>query len=288
MDGIHIPLVTPFTREGEVDTASLERLAGHCLEHGAAGLVALATTGEGPMLSATEQRAVLEVCRAVSLEYGAPLTVGAGTMGTEDSIRQARERSVLADALLVVVPYYVRPTDEGVLDHFAAIGAAVDVPLLAYNIPYRTGKTLSVEALLRLLDMDCIAGVKHCAGAIDQDTLALLAADTHASVLGGDDAFLYPLLQLGAAGGITASASLAPAAYTAMAKAARTGNAERGRALHQELLPMVNALFSEPSPAVLKAALAEVGLIDEPSVRAPLHAPAASAVTRAVNVARKL
>ncbi|MCP9982066.1 dihydrodipicolinate synthase family protein [Actinomadura madurae] len=128
MHGIHASLVTPFTRSGEVDAKSLERLAVHCLDNGADGLVALGTTGEAALLSAAERRTVLEVCRAVSLEHGTPLTVGAGTMGTEDSIRQARERAPLADALLVVVPYYLRPSDEGVVDHFAAVGAAVDVP----------------------------------------------------------------------------------------------------------------------------------------------------------------
>ncbi|WP_202125050.1 dihydrodipicolinate synthase family protein, partial [Actinomadura physcomitrii] len=128
MHGIHASLVTPFTRSGEVDAKSLERLAVHCLEQGADGLVALGTTGEAALLTAEERRTVVEVCRAVSIEHGAPLTVGAGTMGTADTIRKAREHAAYADALLVVVPYYLRPSDDGVIDHFAAVGAAVDVP----------------------------------------------------------------------------------------------------------------------------------------------------------------
>jgi 4-hydroxy-tetrahydrodipicolinate synthase len=282
MEGLHTPLVTPFTPAGAVDAASLERLAHHCLKGGATGLVALATTGEAALLSAAEQRTVLEVCRAVSLEHGARLTIGAGTMGTEDTIRQARERAPLADALLVVVPYYLRPSDEGVIDHFAAVGAAVDVPVLPYEIPYRTGKRLSAETILRLLALDCVAGMKYCPGAIDQDTLAVLAARTGKAVLCGDDPYVYPMLQLGAAGAISASASLAPCAYADMAEAVRTGNAARALALHNALLPMVDALFSEPSPSVLKAALAERGLIDHPSVRAPLHAPRPEHVARAL------
>jgi 4-hydroxy-tetrahydrodipicolinate synthase len=279
--GIHVPLVTPFTRAGGVDTESLERLARHCLEGGAVGLVALATTGEGALLNQAEQRTVLEVCRGVSLEHGKPLTVGAGTMGTEDTIRQARERARWADALLVVVPYYLRPSDAGVVEHFAAVGAAVDVPVLPYDIPYRTGKRLALETVLRLLALDCVAGLKYCPGAIDHDALGVLSgAPAGKAVLCGDDPYVHPMLQLGAAGAVTASACLAPQAFTAMAEAARTGDAARALGLHNALLPMVNALFSEPAPAVLKAALAEVGLIGDPSVRAPLRPPAPEPVAR--------
>ncbi|GAA2445311.1 4-hydroxy-tetrahydrodipicolinate synthase [Actinomadura vinacea] len=286
--GLHVPVVTPFTASGRVDVRSLERLARRCLDAGAAGLVALATTGEGGLLDQGERCQVLEVCRAVTIEYGALLTVGAGTMGTEESIAQARERAALADALLVVVPYYLRPSDEGVIDHFAAVSAAVDVPVLAYDIPYRTGKRLTAEAALRLLALDGVAGLKYCPGAIDHDTLVLLSTRTGKGVLCGDDAFVYPMLQMGATGGITASACLAPEAYAAMAEAVRTGNTARAQALHNALLPMVDALFSEPSPAVLKAALAELGLIDDPFVRAPLHAPRAEPVARAISAARSI
>jgi 4-hydroxy-tetrahydrodipicolinate synthase len=288
MHGIHAALVTPFTRDGEVDAKSLERLAAHCLRDGATGLVALGTTGEAALLTAEERRTVLEVCRAVSIEHGARLIVGAGTMGTADTIREAREHAPLADALLVVVPYYLRPSDDGVIDHFAAVGAAVDVPLIAYNVPYRTGKALSGEALVRLLGLDCVAGIKHCAGAVDQPTLDMLAAETGKAVLCGDDAYVYPMLQLGASGGVAASACLAPRAYADMADAARHGNAARGLALHNALLPLAGALFSEPSPSVLKACLAEIGVIDDPAVRAPLHAPRPESTAAALRAFRAL
>ncbi|MGI5165475.1 dihydrodipicolinate synthase family protein [Spirillospora sp. CA-253888] len=281
MHGIHASLVTPFTAGGALDAKSLERLARHCLDNGAAGLVALGTTGEAPLLTADERRAVLEVCRAVSIEYGTPLTVGAGTMGTADTLAEVRERAPLADALLVVVPYYLRPSDQGVLDHFAAVGAAVDVPLLPYNIPYRTGKHLGSDALLRLLALDCVIGIKHCPGGIDHDTLALLAARTGKAVLCGDDAYVHPMMALGASGGITASACLAPAAY---AELARSGCQD----LHNALLPLVDALFAEPSPAVLKACLADLGVLDSPAVRAPLHAPRPENVARARAALRAL
>ncbi|HEU5155448.1 MAG TPA: dihydrodipicolinate synthase family protein [Streptosporangiaceae bacterium] len=283
MDGIHASLVTPFTRTGAVDTASLERLARHCLEGGVAGLVALGTTGEPAMLTPEEQGTVLRLCRKVSDEYGVPLTVGCGAIGTETSVRQARECAEIADALLVVVPYYLRPSDEGVREHFAAIGAAVDVPLIPYNIPYRTGLTLRPETLLGLLAEDYVIGMKHCAGAIDADTLTLLAeAGPGSGILCGDDAYLYPMLQLGADGGITASAAIAPAAYAAMADAVRANDVTTAKTLHERLLPVVNALFAEPSPSVLKAALAELGLIGDPYVRRPLRPPGREPVARAL------
>jgi 4-hydroxy-tetrahydrodipicolinate synthase len=272
MNGIHVPLVTPFRTDGAVDVFSLERLAHHLLGQGAAGLVALGTTGEAPLLTDAERRTVIEVCRRVSDAHGTPLTVGAGTVGTDESVRQAEERAEAADLLLVLVPYYLRPSDEGVVEHFAAVGAAAGVPLVVYNVPYRTGKTLRVETLLALLASDHIVGVKHCAGSIDADTLTLLAHGH--GVLGGDDAFLYPMLALGAAGGVVASANVAPAALVAMAEAVRAGDTERARELHHALLPLTRALFAEPSPGVIKAVLAELGLIAHPGVRAPLRAPA--------------
>ncbi|MCO5968057.1 4-hydroxy-tetrahydrodipicolinate synthase family protein [Actinoallomurus soli] len=286
LHGIHVPLVTPFGPDGALDVPSLERLADHVLAEGAAGLVVLATTGEAALLTGDERRTVIATCRKISERYGTPLTVGVGTIGTDESVRQAIDRAADADLLLAVVPYYLRPSDEGVRDHFAAIGAAAGVPLILYNIPYRTGKTLRVETLLGLLATPYVAGIKHCAGAIDADTLTLLAEGR--GVLGGDDAFLYPLLHLGAAGGITASANVAPAAFTAMADAVRDGAAPRARELHSALLPLVNALFAEPSPSVIKAVLAERGLIADATVRSPLRPPTAASLTTALERLRVL
>ncbi|MCP2343472.1 4-hydroxy-tetrahydrodipicolinate synthase family protein [Actinomadura rupiterrae] len=273
MHATHVPLVTPFTPEGEVDVASLERLAKHVLDGGASGLVALGTTGEPATLSPDELETVLRVARNVCDAYGAPLTVGAGTMGTDATIAQARERASYADRLLVVAPYYLRPTEEGVVRHFAAVASAVDVPVLIYNIPYRTGRALSAETILRILDLDGVVGMKHCPGGIDADTLVLLA-EAGEKVLCGDDAYAYPMLALGAGGVIAATANLVPSAY-----------ANLDLAMHDRLVPLVDALFSEPSPTVLKACLAARGIIDDPSVRAPFLPPAPETVERALKSA---
>jgi dihydrodipicolinate synthase/N-acetylneuraminate lyase len=166
------------------------------------------------------------------------------------------------------------------------VGAAAGVPLIVYNVPYRTGKTLRAETLLTLLAADHVAGVKHCAGAIDADTLTLLAHSD--SVLGGDDAFLFPMLTLGAAGGIAASGNVAPAAFASMGEAVRAGHTGCARDLHNALLPLTRALFAEPSPCVIKAVLAEFGLIEHPGVRAPLRAPCPASLGAAMDALKGL
>ncbi|MFC4912118.1 dihydrodipicolinate synthase family protein [Actinomadura gamaensis] len=276
MYGIHVPLVTPFTPDGEVDVASLERLAKHVLDAGVDGLVALSTTGEAGMLTPDEQETVLRVTRSVCDSYGVPLTVGAGTMGTDATIAQARERARYADTLLVVAPYYVRPTEDGVVQHFAAVASAVDVPVLMYNIPYRTGRALSAEALLRVLALDGVAGVKHCPGGMDADTLTLLA-EAGEKILCGDDPYIYPMRTLGGGGAIAATANLVPSAYTSL-----------DLDTHNRLVPLVGALFSEPSPTVLKACLAARGIIDAPDVRAPFQPPRPEPVDRALKILTEL
>ncbi|MDN3353979.1 dihydrodipicolinate synthase family protein [Actinomadura sp. DC4] len=285
MRGVHVPIVTPFAAGGAVDVASLERLAHHLLDQGAAGLVALGTTGEAPMLTAGERRTVVETCRRVSDAHGTPLTVGAGSIGTEESVRQAEERASAADLLLVLVPYYLRPSDEGVVEHFAAVGAAAGVPLIVYNVPYRTGKTLRVQTLLTLLASSHVAGVKHCPGAIDADTLTLLAGA--GTVLCGDDAFLLPMLQLGAAGGIAATANVAPASMAVLSSAVSTGDNVRAIRVHEALLPLTRALFAEPSPGVIKAVLAEQCLISHAGVRAPLRPPSGASIGAAMDALKE-
>ncbi|MCY9786118.1 4-hydroxy-tetrahydrodipicolinate synthase [Nocardiopsis sp. EMB25] len=288
MNGIHVPLVTPFAANGEVDAASLERLARHCLEEGAAGLVALGTTGESAMLTAREREAVLEVCRRVSDDHGTPLTVGVSGMGTATTVEQAREHDRWADRLMVVVPYYLRPTDEGVMTHFEAVVDAVRAPVIVYNVPHRTGKALTTGTLATLLSMEGVGAVKHCAGAIDQGTLELLALDVDADVLTGDDALIHPMLGLGAAGAISTTANIAPGHYRRLHDLVRGQDTAAALELHNALLPLVSTVFAEPNPTVVKAALSEIGLIDEPTVRAPLCQADPQLVSDAVAVFKEL
>lgn len=275
MEGLLVPLVTPFDARGEVDLASLERLALEALDAGADGLVALATTAEASSLDDRERAAVLGVCSAVCADRGAPLVVGAGTNDTRSTIARHEALAGVAGvvASLAVVPYYVRPSEAGVVAHFRTVAERSPVPLVLYDIPYRTGRRLGSAALLELADDPRVAGVKHAVGAVDEDTLVLLAgAPSGFSVLAGDDLFLAPLLLLGAAGGITASAHLETERFAALVRAARAGDAAAARREAEALLPLVRDLFSQPSPAVLKRRLFEAGRIATPAVRLPLLA----------------
>jgi len=282
--GLHVPLVTPFDEAGAVDLDALERLAVEVLDAGADGLVALATTAEASSLDERERDAVLAVCARVAADRGAALIVGAGTNDTRTTI--ARHEALAAvqgvTASLAVVPYYVRPTEAAVVAHFQAVAARSPVPLVVYNIPYRTGRGLGAQALLELAATDGIVGVKQAVGALDADTLQLLAqASADFAVLCGDDAFLLPLLLMGACGGITASAHLCTERFAAMIADAHAGRLDEARAHGEALLALVLALFAEPSPAVLKAVLHDAGRIATPDVRMPLQAASPQAFQQA-------
>jgi 4-hydroxy-tetrahydrodipicolinate synthase len=270
--GLLVPIVTPFGVDGAVDARALERLGAELLEAGASGLVALGTTGEPTSLDPAEQALVVATLARVTAEHGADLIVGAGTNDTRTTIAN---HQALADvpgvsASLAMTPYYVRPSEEGIVEHFRAVAAASPVPVLAYNVPYRTGRGLGARALLELAAIPNVAGLKQAVGALDADTLELLAeAPDGFSVLGGDDAFLFPTMLMGGTGAIAASGHLATERFAAMLAAGAEDDVAAGRPHAEALLPLVGALFAEPSPAVLKALLHEQGRIPAPDVRLP-------------------
>ena len=282
--GLHVPLVTPFDEGGAVDLAALERLAEEVLDAGADGLVALATTAEASSLDDRERDGIVAVCAAVAADRGAALIVGAGTNDTRTTIARHEALGTVAGvtASLAVVPYYVRPTEAAIVAHFQTVAARSPVPLVLYNIPYRTGRGLGAQALLELAGSAGIVGVKQAVGAVDVDTLQLLAqAPADFVVLCGDDAFLLALLLMGAGGAIAASAHLCTERFAALVAAARGGRIDEAREHSEALLPLVMALFAEPSPAVLKALLHDAGRIPTPAVRMPLQAASPAAAQRA-------
>jgi 4-hydroxy-tetrahydrodipicolinate synthase len=284
LGGLLVPLVTPFAQDGSVDLAALERLAHEVLDDGANGLVALATTAEASSLDERERDAVIAVCSAAAAQRGVPLIVGAGTNDTRTTI--ARHEALAGvegvTASIAVVPYYVRPSEAAIVAHFQAVAARSPLPIVAYNIPYRTGKGLGTAALLELAGTDGIVAVKQAVGAVDADTLQLLAAaPADFAVLCGDDAFMLPLLLMGARGAIAASAHLCTDRFAALVAAARDGRLDEARAHSEALLGLVLALFAEPSPAVLKAMLHDAGRIATPDVRMPLQGASPAGLERA-------
>ncbi|MFB9585946.1 dihydrodipicolinate synthase family protein [Streptomyces goshikiensis] len=271
--GIHVPLVTPFTAAGGIAAEALEALAHEVLDAGAAGIVALGTTAETAALDEAERDLVTDVCARVCAERGGLLMVGAGASGTraaEASLARL-ERWPGVRAALVTVPPFVRPSAAGVLAHFARLTEVSPVPLVAYHVPYRTGQPLDAGALRALGELPGVAGVKYAAGGIDQDTVALLGdLPDGFEVLAGDDAYASPMLALGAAGAILASAHLATARFVELAAAWEAGDVPRARALGHALARVSAAAFEEPNPTVIKAVLHARGRIPTADVRLPL------------------
>jgi 4-hydroxy-tetrahydrodipicolinate synthase len=282
--GLLAPVITPFGTDGAVDHGALERLATDFLDAGATGVVALSTTGEPSALDAGERDAVVATLAAVCASRRADLVVGAGTNDTRTTLER---HAALADvpgsrASLAVVPYYVRPSEAAIVAHFQAVAARSPVPLIIYNIPYRTGRGLSAPALLELAATDNVAGLKQAVGALDVDTLAVLAAAPEGfGVVGGDDAFLLPTVLMGGTGAIAAAAHLATEQFVAMLEDGAAHRVADGRARAEALLPLVGAVFAEPNPAVVKAVLHAEGRIPTPDVRMPLSPASAEALERA-------
>lgn len=285
LEGVLVPLVTPFDQDGRVDVACLERLAADALDAGAAGIVALGTTGEASALDDAERGQVVAACARVCGDRGAQLIVGAGTNDTRTTIARHEELGDIPGvvASLVVVPYYVRPSEEGIVAHFTAVAERSPVPLVLYNVPYRTGRALGATALLDLAAHPNVAGVKQAVGGIDADTLRVLAeAPPTFAVLGGDDAYLLPVVLMGGSGAIAAAAHVRTADFVRMIEDGLAGRVGDARARAEALLPVVLALFAEPNPAVIKGVLHAQGRIPTPDVRLPLTNASTAAVDGAL------
>lgn len=271
--GLYVPLITPFDTDGQIAADSLEGLAHDVIDAGAAGIVALGTTGEPATLSSEERHTVLDICARVCRERSAPLIAGAGSNDTQGSLESLRELEKWPEvsAALTVVPYFTRPSQEGVLAHFSRLASDTPVPLIIYNIPYRTGRLLEYETLRRLADLPGVVGFKHAVGQIDEDTVRLMGdRPDDFTILAGDDAFASPLLALGAAGAILASAHLCTARFVELVRAWHAGEAADARGLGHRLAALSTTLFAEPNPTVVKAVLHAQGRIPTPTVRLPL------------------
>ncbi|MCX9156303.1 4-hydroxy-tetrahydrodipicolinate synthase [Niveibacterium sp. 24ML] len=248
-EGLWIPIVTPF-REDRVDHPALERLAQHLAGQGIAGFVAGATTGEGVLLRAGEQEAVFASLRRAAPAL--PIVLGVTAFSTDAATAQARALAALRpEGLLVTPPAYVLPAQAGIRRHFEVVAEAADLPLLVYNIPYRTGVTVELETLQALATDPRIAGIKECGGSPER--LMRLVHETPLRVLSGDDSQNFVALCLGAHGSIAASAHIRPDLHVRMHALLRAGQVDAARQIAVSLQAMIAALFAEPNPAPLKA-----------------------------------
>lgn len=258
-EGIWLPIVTPF-RHGEVDHAALARLARHYAQAGIAGFIAGATTGEGALLDPHEQDAVFATLRDAVPDH--PIVLGLTASATHMAAARARELAALRpDGLLATPPVYVRPTQDGIRRHFEAIVEASDLPLVVYNIPYRTGVNVELDTLGALARDPRVVGVKECGGSIDR--MMRLVHDTPLRVFSGDDNQNFAALCAGAHGTIASSAHVLPEWHVRIFALLCDGEFAAARRLAAALQPLVADLFAEPNPAPVKALLAAQGWFDD-------------------------
>jgi 4-hydroxy-tetrahydrodipicolinate synthase len=266
--GTFTALVTPF-RNGEVDVEALEGMVEFQIQHGVSGLVPCGTTGETPAMSEAEDRVVVETVMRVT-NGRVPVIAGTGSNSTDMAIKYTRmAQEVGADGSLQVAPYYNKPTQEGLYRHFAAIAESTDLPLVLYNIPGRTGVTISAETMARLAEIPNIVGVKDSTLSMNMISDVISLCGEEFDVLSGDDPMTLPLIALGGRGVISVASNVAPGAVSDMVKALLGGDWERGRELHYELLPLFRALFVETNPIPVKTAASLLGLCSD-EMRLPL------------------
>lgn len=260
--GVFTALVTPF-RDGRLDLPALDALVDRQLAAGVAGLVPCGTTGESPTLSDDEQQAV--IARVAARAGGrAQVLAGAGSNSTAHAVHLARRAADAgADGLLVVSPYYNKPTQEGLCLHFAAVADAVPLPIMLYNIPGRCGVEITVPTLRRLRESNPrIVAVKHATGRVDD--AAELAAACDLAILSGDDPLTLPLMSLGAVGVVSVLSNLAPRAVNSLVRAALASDFAAARTAHAAVYPLARALLAlATNPIPIKTALAIRGLVRE-------------------------
>ena len=278
--GIWIPLVTPL-RDGRPDRAALARLVEHLAAQGVAGFVACGSTGEAAMLDAGEQAAVLAT--TLGAARGLPVLMGLSGVRPERVAARAQQLAAEHDVagFLLTAPAYVKPSQAGIAHYFETVASASPRPIMAYDIPARTGVRIEVATLLALATHPNIVALKDCSG--DRAAAEALLADGRLALLAGNDDELFDQLARGAVGGITASAQAAPAAFVELQRLLSDGHLLPARALWRRLQPLTRALFAEPNPAPLKALLAQLGWIDG-ELRAPMH-PASAQTLRAAEAA---
>jgi 4-hydroxy-tetrahydrodipicolinate synthase len=265
--GLSVAIVTPF-RDGSVDTARLREQVEFQARAGTTCICPVGTTGESPTLTHEEHERV--IAESIEAAAGRMLVMpGTGSNSTAEAVRLTKYAAKAgASAALVVGPYYNRPTQQGIYEHFKALAEAVDIPICVYNIPARTGRNIEPETILRLAELPGIAMVKEATGSMDQASQVLAATDL--TVLSGDDSMTLPLLAIGGRGVISVVGNIVPADMKALCDAFDAGDLARARALHHKLFGLCRDLLGLASnPIPIKAAMAMLGR-DTGDVRLPL------------------
>lgn len=267
--GLWVPLVTPFKND-EVDITSFKRLVDHYIEEGVNGIMPLGTTGETPTLSAKEYEEIIEK----SMEFAngrVPVIIGLGgnsTRSVQEKLKIAEKHKV--QGILSVSPYYNRPDQRGIYEHFNRISESTDLDILLYNIPYRTGRNMENETILKLAEKKNIIGVKDASGDFNKTIELLLEKPKDFSVMSGEDNLFYSSLLLGGDGGVTASAHLRTKDFIKVYNNIKNNDAASALETWKELSRFIPLMFKEPNPTPIKYMLWKKGLIDTEEVRLPL------------------
>lgn len=267
--GSIVALVTPMTANGDIDWPALDKIVDFHLDKGTDAIVAVGTTGESPTLDYDEH---LDVIRAIinRVDGRIPVIAGTGANSTQEAIELTeRAAKAGADACLLVTPYYNKPTQEGLYQHFKAIADAVDIPQILYNVPGRTACDMLPDTVLRLSQIDNIVGIKEATGDLDRARELINKVPTDFAVYSGDDATAIELILIGGQGNISVTANVAPSEMAELCRLGLQGDTEAARELQAKLMPLHKNLFVEANPIPVKWAMAEMKLIDT-GIRLPL------------------
>jgi 4-hydroxy-tetrahydrodipicolinate synthase len=257
--GAYTALITPFHR-GEIDETALRNLVEFQIQGGIDGLIPCGTTGESVTMSDFEHDRVVEI--VIDQAAGrVPVIAGTGTNNTRATIEHTRHaRAVGAAGALVVVPYYNKPTQDGMIRHYTMIAEATDLPLILYNVPGRTGVNMTPETVLRLSEIPMIAGIKEASGNLDQVSQIAIGARSDFAVLSGDDSLTLPIMSVGGHGVVSVVSNIVPDAVSTLTAAALRGDFAAARAMHHRLFDLCRAMFIENNPTAVKTAAGMLGL----------------------------
>ncbi len=258
LSGSMVALVTPF-KDGKVDWESLEGLVDFHLKNGTHGIVACGTTGEAATLTHEEHREVIQrVVRHANKKI--PVIAGTGSNSTQHAIELTRQAEELgADGALLISPYYNRPMQEGIYQHYKKVAESVGIPLIIYNIPSRTGSKIEPETLARLSEIKNIAGVKEATGSVDQAIDVIRLCEDRLALFSGEDSLTFSLMALGGQGVISTVANVTPREMSELTEACLQGNWKKGKELQFKLVPLIRAVFIETNPIPVKTALSIMG-----------------------------
>ena len=261
--GVYTAIVTPFDEHNKIDEQALRKLVDFQIDKGVQGIVPVGTTGESPTLDHEEHHRVIEIV-IDQVNGRVPVIAGTGSNCTDEAIRLTEKaKKAGATASLQVAPYYNKPTQEGFYRHFTAVADSVDLPLIVYNIPGRSGKNIENATMLELAKHKNIVAVKEASGNITQIMDLILRKPEDFTVLSGDDNLAFPILALGGMGVVSVASNIIPDRMAEFIGSALEGNWAKARKMHYELLPLFRAIFIETNPIPIKAALALKGMIRE-------------------------